>query len=348
MGFIGHAIDGAARRPPVHRPRDPGAAARVFAVPAGRLTVAVAAGVLAVALIAGAVRVLPLLLAPGVPLGLAPVMAGGAAAVALEVALFVAPPLGWALAASRLVDRGEARALFAAGVRPLRIVAGGWPVALGVIVTAGLASAAWGREAAAPGRAVRELLAGARVACVTAKPPAAAEVPLLGISWICLAGEEPRAVGAAGGGPGAFVFAAAAIEVSDDLTSLQATDLTLILPAALGGGEARLHADAASIRGLSPLGRASNLSVPARIAVLSLSAAALAAAAAFITLLGAVRSRIAAGAIGASGPTAALLVFSALERAPSPLFAYAAVPAAGLLALVAAASLSRLSRHRVG
>jgi hypothetical protein len=304
----------------------------------------VAAGVLGVALIAGAVRVLPLLLAPGVPIALAPVLGRGVAAVALEAALFVAPPLGWALAASRLVDRGEARALFAAGVRPLRIVAGGWPVALAVIAAAGLASGVWGREAAAPGRAVRALLAGAREACVAATPPAAAEVPLLGISWICLPNEAPRAVGATRGGPGAF--AAAAIEVSDDLTSLEATELTLILPAVAGGSEARLRVATASIRGLSPIGRPSNLSVPARVAVLSLSAAALAATSAALTLLGAVRSRAVAGAIGASGPAAALLVFSALERAPSSFSAYLAVPAAGLAALVAAAALARFARAR--
>lgn len=344
MGFTVDAIPPAGRLPPVARPRRAGGPARVFAIPAGRLTAAVALGVLTVALIAGAVRLLPLLLAPGVPLGLATVLARGAVAAALEAALFVAPPLGWALAASRLVDRGEARALFAVGVSPWRLLAGAWPIALAVLAAASLASAVWGREAVAPGRAVGELLAGARAACVRAAPPAATEVPLLGISWICLAGEPPRAVGVGQGGRGAF--AAAAIEVSDDLTALQATDLTVILPAEASGGEARLHAATASIRGLSPIGRASNLSVPARMAVLSLGAAALAAGAAALVLLGAVRNRVAAGAIGASGPGAALLVFSALERGPAPLLAYAAVPAAGLLALVAAAALARLAGAR--
>src|SRR6185437_7633302 len=71
---------------------------------------------------AGAVRILPLVLAPGVPLRLVPVLARGVAGVAFETALFVAPPIAWALSASRLADRGEARALFAVGVRSARVV----------------------------------------------------------------------------------------------------------------------------------------------------------------------------------------------------------------------------------
>jgi hypothetical protein len=325
--------------------------ARLFAAPAARLTALVAAGVLAVALLAGAVRVLPLILASGVPLGIAPVLARGVLAVALEAALFVAPPIGWALAAARLDERGEARALFAAGVSPIGIVARGWPAAVGVVVAAGLAAGMWGREARAPGRAVRDLLAEARAACVAAPPPAAADVPLLGISWICLPGEAPVAVGlapvrpagadtAAGG-----AFAAAAITISDDLASLDAADLTIVLPAVASGSEARLHAAAASIRGLSPIGRASNLSVRARVLVLSLSAAVLAAAAALSALLRA-GGRVVAAGLGAVGPAAALLVFSSLERAPASPWAYAAVPAAGLAALAATAALVRFVRPR--
>ncbi|MFT3774766.1 MAG: hypothetical protein QM820_56170 [Minicystis sp.] len=319
-------------------------AARLFAAPAARITASVAAFVLAVALIAGAVRVLPLLLAEGVPLRLAPVLARGVAAVALEAALFVAPPIGWALAAARLVERGEARALFASGVSPGGIVARGWPAVVGVIAAAGLAAGLWGREARAPGRAVRDLLEEARSACVAATPPAAADVPLLGISWVCLPGEAPRAVGPAPVRPGSLdatgpggAFAAAAITVSDDLGALTASDLELVLPATATTGEARVRAGAASIRGLSPIGRASNLPVVGRVIVLAFSAAALAAVAALVTLRRAIQGRVAASVIGASGPAAALLVFSSLERVPSASVLYAAVPAAGLAAIAAAA-----------
>ena len=328
--------------------------AKLFAWPAARATGAIAAGVLAVALLAGAIRVMPLLLAPGVPAGLAPVLGRGIAAVALEAALFVAPPIGWAIAASRLVDRGEARALFAAGISPWRVVARSAPAMLLVLAAAALAAALWGREARAPGRAVRDLLAGAREACARAAAPAAADVPLLGVSWVCLAGEPPRAVGPAPVRPAGLdaaardgVFAATAITVSDDLASLEVRDFVLVLPGAVSGSEARLRVGSASIRGLTPLARASNLSAAARALLLSVSAVALAALAAALTLHRAVAARVGAAAIGASGPLAALLVFSALERSPSSYPAsYLAVPAAGLAAIAAAAVLARRTGTR--
>jgi hypothetical protein len=315
-------------------------------VPAGRLTLAIAAGVLAVAALAGGIRVLPLLLAPGVLARLVPVLARGAAGVALETAFFVAPPLAFALAASRLVDRGEARALFAIGARPIRLVAAAWPALLGVAMAAGLAATAWGREAAAPGRVIRDLLAEARAACAASPPPAVAEVPLLGVSWVCVRGAGPRVVGPAQAGPGG-AFMAASIEVSDDLRSVGATDLTLLLPAREGEGPLRVEVAAASIRGLARPGgaRASNLSVPARAALLGLSAPVLAAAAAWIVLRAAVRGRTAALALGAVGPGAALLVFSALERGASAPRAYLAVPATGLAALLAAGIVARRARR---
>ena len=319
----------------------PGAAARagLFAAPAARFTGAAAAGILAVALIAGLVRILPLFLAPGVPLRLAPVLARGIAGVSLETALFVAPPIGWALAASRLVDRGEARALFAIGVRPAQILASGWPAAAGIALAAALAAAVWGREASAPGRIFRDLLAEGRAACASAAPPAVADVPLLGVSWVCVQGRPPRVVGAAPVGSGAF--AASALVVSDDLRALEATDLEILLPPGEDRPEARVRAGAASIRGLTPIGRASNLTVAARAFLVAASATALAALAGAVALGASIRSRPAAFALGAVGPAAALLVFSALERGPSPPAAYLAVPAAGLAALLGAGAVAR-------
>ncbi len=289
-------------------------------------------------MVAGLVRVLPLFLSPGVPSRLAPVLARGILAVSLETALFVAPPIGWALAASRLVDRGEARALFAVGARPLAIVAAGWPAALGVALAAALAASAWGREASAPGRVFRDLLAEGRAACTTSATgaaPVVVDLPLLGLSWICTGGRAPRIVGPAPVGSGAF--AASALVVSDDLRALDASDLEILLSPAEGRPEARIRAAAASIHGLTPLGRASNLSVAGRAFLVAASATVLAALAGGLALVGSIRSRPAAFALGVVGPLAALLVFSALERGPAPGIAYLAVPAAGLAALLVAA-----------
>jgi hypothetical protein len=233
--------------------------------------------------------------------------------------------------------------LFAVGVRPARIVASGWPAALGIALVSALASAAWGREASSPGRAVRAMLTQARDACAAAPPPATADVPLLGVSWVCLPGEPPRAILPVGRG----ALSASSLVVSDDLRALDASDRDLILPALPSGTEggaspeARVHARAASVRGLLPLAPASNLGPAARAALLAVSTTALSAVAGALALAAALRARAAALALGAAGPAAALLVFSALERAPSPPAAYAAVPIAGLAALLVAYAVAR-------
>ncbi len=143
---------------------------------------------------------------------------------------------------------------------------------------------------------------------------------------------------------GSGAFAASAVTVSDDLRALDATDLEILVPRSGDRPEGRVHAGVASIRGLAPLGQASNLASPVRALLLAASAAALAALAGGLTLVAAIRSRPAAFALGVVGPAAALLVFSSLERAVTPPAAYLAVPAAGLVALLAAAALLLAAR----
>jgi hypothetical protein len=326
---------------------------RVLALPALRLTGIVAALVLALGLFAGAVRVLPILLASALPLRLAAPLARGVLGMSLETALFVAPPLAWALAASALIERGEARALSAIGVRPARIVASAWPAALVVALAAGLAGISWGREAVAPGRLVRDLVAGARAACAEASGasgksaanalPVAVDVPSLGFSWVCFPGAEPRILGPAPfGAPrsaAAVVLSASAIDLSDDLRAIRLLDATLSMPPSAPSplASARLRASEVAITGLAPIGRASNIGVLARALLLSASAASIAALAAGIVLTRSVRSRARALAVGLAGPAAALMVFASLERAPAPPFAYVTVPIAGLCALLALA-----------
>jgi hypothetical protein len=348
-GFI-HDATGARYARPVRRPS--GLPAAILALPAARLGGVIAAGVLAVSLLAGAIRVLPLLLAPGVSLRLAPVLARGVLGVSLETALFVAPPIAWALATARLVERGEARALFASGVGPARIVASTWPAALAVALASALAAASWGREASAPGRLVRDLLGEARAACSAAAAPAAVDVPLVGLAWVCLPGEAPRLVGAAPfvashGGAEPAVFSATALEISDDLRGLEARGLTLALPS--GGSDPgagpRIHVGEATIHGVTPIGRASNLGVVGRALLLGASAVTMAAFAAASTLRGAIQSRVRALALGVAGPAAALLTFSSLERAPTAPLLYAAAPLAGILAIAALAGVLARSRR---
>lgn len=321
---------------------------RVFTLPTLRHTSLVAAGVLLVSLVAGAVRAMPLLLGPGVPARLALPFARAALFVSLEAALFVAPPIAAALVAARIVDRGEARAVFALGMSPRALVLGAWPVWLLVALAAACASAAWGREAQAPGRIVVELLHEGRAACAAEarrRPhaPVAVEVPLASVSWVCLPGEAPRAVGVLPAGQRA-AFAARSIEPSADLASLHLYDLSIAVPAGEAHGPAYARVGDASIRGLVPLGRPSNLRAPLRAALLGLTAAVGAALAAFVVITWSIGGRAIALGIGLAGPSAALMVLSSLERAPSPIAAYAGVFAAAVAAPLAGAFLAGRAR----
>jgi hypothetical protein len=208
--------------------------------------------------------------------------------VSLETALFVAPPLAWALSAARLVDRGEARALFAVGVRPRALLLGAWPALVAVALCSGLAAAAWGREAAAPGKLLQDLIIEAREACEAAPRPAAVPVPLTGISWVCLPGEPARAVGEApfgelsltaasdGHAPRSPAFAARTLTLAGDLRSFEAGELLLLVPGDEAHGALRVTVGNAVIQGIPPLGRASNLRPAARALLIAGSTTGLA------------------------------------------------------------------------
>ncbi|HVY44859.1 MAG TPA: hypothetical protein VHB21_03230, partial [Minicystis sp.] len=155
---------------------------RLLALPVVRVAAVVAAAVFGAAVLAGALRLLPLLFAPGVSGAALPVLVRGAIAMAAEVALFVAPPVAWALVCARLVDRGDAAALASVGARPLAVVAAGWPAAAILAVAGAASSATWARDAAAPGRVVEALVTDAKRACADgdgdASRPRAAAVPI--------------------------------------------------------------------------------------------------------------------------------------------------------------------------
>lgn len=322
---------------------------RVFAVPAARQASLVALGVLGIGALAGAIRLLPFALAPGGG-ALAP-LALSALAAALEVALFVAPAAGLALAAARLDARGELGALASLGVSPLRLVLGAAPLLAIAGVLAALASAAWGVRAASPGRHVAELAFRARAECraEARDAPAFRDVPLLGASWVCFPGEGGAyLVGAlppAGSAAEPVVFSAGALAPSPDLRVLVLEEARLLRPASPVSPAFTLRAGTLTFRGLPPLAPASNLRPPSRALLFGATTALLAAAAALAALRARLRGPARALGLGVSGPAAALLVFSHLERGPAPLVVYLAVPAAGLAALALALALAGRRRR---
>src|SRR5262245_19521487 len=158
---------------------------------------------------AGAVRLLPWLLAPEVPLEVCWPFARALGAVAVETTFLVGLPLGFAIAAGDFVRTGEARALLALGAAPLRLAAGSARAAALLAVGAYAASVAWGAEASTPGRFAARLLDEGRSSCVRARAPRSVLVPMLGVSWVCFPGSRPRVTGALPGTAGQAWFTAA-------------------------------------------------------------------------------------------------------------------------------------------
>ena len=148
------------------------------------------------ALLAGAVRVLPLVLDPELPWAVAAPFARAVAWLALEAAVAVGWPLGWALALSAFVDRGEARVHALLGRSPADALLAFVPQALAL--GALLFSLSWlaARDAERPGRVLGELLESSRLTCANAETPRSIPVPFLDARWLC-AGTD---AGAAAGG----------------------------------------------------------------------------------------------------------------------------------------------------
>src|SRR6185436_5228776 len=122
--------------------------------------------------------------------------------------------------------------------------------AIGFAALAAVAALAWGTEAAAPGRLARSLVEHSKQSCSYATAPRTAHVPFVGVTWLCFEGLPPRLAGALPGG--GVSFTASDLSVSDDLRSLQFSDMRLLLGER---GDVRVTAHEALITGLSPWGR---------------------------------------------------------------------------------------------
>ena len=304
--------------------------------------------VLVAALVGAAVRLLPWVLDPTIPWAVLAPFARSLLAIAVEAAILTGWPVGWALAAARLVERGEAGVLASLGEAPTQTVSRLLPQAALFVAALGITSAALGRDAAAPGRVVRALIDEGRSACVheAGRPtPATHAVPFVAATWLCTPG-APRLVGRA---PlGGVVFTASGARVSDDLRRIDLDDARLALPASAnddGGLTFRLRVGTLTLRGLAPWAQASAVPPLLRAAIVT-SSGLCAASAAVLALLTLRRRRIgtvAAVAIGASGPLAALGALRGLERRVPEvasggwLLAFALVP---MVAVVAVASAS--------
>ncbi|MCC6213302.1 MAG: hypothetical protein IT376_00400 [Polyangiaceae bacterium] len=300
--------------------------------------------VLAAGLAAGAVRLLPWLLAPDVPLRLAWPFAAALLAAAVDAALLLGVPLGVALWAARAVERGEARALFALGASPLRVAleaTGPLAIAVGVAAAAGAAIP----DPGPPGRLLTAVVEEGRRSCAAVDAPRSVAVPLAGLDWVCFPGRAPRAVGAVPGTSERAWLSATEVRANDALTELGLRDLELALPGPGAPRSVAVSAREATVSGLPGWGRAVARTAIGRAADSSLTALVLG-----LVVLGGVlwagAGRAASLALAGGGGLLALGLVTRLDRAGASSIAILIVPAvAGLAVVLGAASLVHVPRR---
>jgi hypothetical protein len=285
---------------------------------------------------AGVSRVLPLLLDRAVPTRAAIPLVLGLLALAIEVGVLIGWPVGWAEAALRSRERGEARARRALGESPLRRVVRLWPTALVLLGLAFAASTAWGRDARAPGRVARRLLAEAKAACLARTTEGVEHVPLVKAAWLCRPGRPPLLVGEAAGG---MDYAARELFIADDLRSIEADETQILAPASV-----RVVATHTKVEGLAPFTAPS--SVPALHRGLALAAAGLLSAlvATWAAIARPRGPRAVTWALAAAGPAGALLALRACERHGWIGARLSVVPAAALLGVLVGLGVAAAAR----
>ncbi|MBV9946380.1 MAG: hypothetical protein JOZ69_06005 [Myxococcales bacterium] len=323
-------------------------------VRAARIAASAASAAIAVAGIgAGAVRLLPWLLDPAIPWRAAAPFARGLVAVALEAALLVGWPVGWALACSGAVEDGTARVLQSLGESPARTVGRLTPTGAVLALTLALAAMISGTDANAPGRTATELVAQARASCAAARSPMSYAVPFTGLAWLCAPGHEPRLAGTlpgviAGGGNRAAMTAHGA-RFAGDFRAIELEDARLALPASADlPVPVAVHVRTLSVRGMAPWAHASTLPAAVRALLLVASAWGAGHLTALGMLRGAVPGRAAVIVLGAAGPVAALGVLRALERAGAGAWAFCLVPVAACGCAALCALALPLVRERLG
>jgi hypothetical protein len=296
-----------------------------------------------VGVLAGAVRLLPWLLEPDVPGHVVAPFARGLLAVALEAALIVGWPVGWALACFRIVESGEARALETLGDPPLATIVRLAPQGGVLAVVLATVALICGSDANAPGRVATELVVAARASCEKARGPATYVVPFTDMTWLCAPDREPRLAGKVPGAFGRVVITAKGARIAGDFRAIDLDDARV---AVLGDPFTVVHVHALSMRGMAPWAHASTLPPLLRALLLALSAWGAASVAAYAVLRRAVYARVGAIVLGAAGPLAALGLLRMLERADAPSAAFAVVPC---VACAGAAAVGWfLSRLRAG
>jgi hypothetical protein len=306
--------------------------------------------VLVLALAAGAIRLLPWIVSPAVPLAVTAPFAEALGALACETALMIGLPAGCGLGAAKFVERGEARALMALGSSPAGLVLRAAPPVLVLALLGSAVGVGYGADASKPGRIARELVARGRQSCDEATAPAAFQVPLVGVTWLCFPGERRRAVGPLPGFGERAWFTAESLVPSEDLRRFELSDLRVVVRGDDGRERVHLSVQTAVVSGFAPWGRPARLPAVWRAVLAAATPVLLALFSAWLVISTRLGSRP-LGLLVAAGPTlVAWALWHAADRIEAAGYYYLLVPLCGV-ALVCALRLpvewlARLSHGR--
>ena len=313
-----------------------------------RFCAATGAFVLAAGVAAGSIRLLPWLVAPGVPLRLAAPFARALLAGATEVALLVALPLGVAIGAAVFVERGEARALGTLGVSPARLTAG--LTLTGLVLVALYAALAGASPAESPGRLAARLLAEGRASCADDAPaveaggaPRRVDVPLVTLAWLCFR-EGPKLVGRLPGVSRDAWFTADDVQVDAELRKLATHGLAVATR--LESRPLHLRVAEARVVGLRGFGRPKSLTGTLRAMLIGVAAVMTALAGAFVVIRDSGPGPVGAGVLAGLAAASMAFVLSRLDSSDASGLAYVLVPTAGISMTVIAFRLFRAAAGR--
>lgn len=298
-----------------------------------------AALVLALGLGAGLVRLMPWLLSPEVPLGVARPFAQALMAVGFEAAFVVGVPAGCALGAALLVERGEARALHCMGTSPLSLAVTVLPLLTALGSVAFASTLAWQASTDHPGRFARELIEGGRGECdEDVGNLRSISVPVVGLTWLCFPG-TPRITGPVPKSGGRAWFSAAELAVSEDLTAFRARDVAIGSAPSESKFRLGLRVAEANVTGLPAWGRSLPLSPMARAMLVAGALVCLGFGTVLLVTRLALSSRALAGGVGGLSGLMSLRGLHSFEAGEPPLQIAVRVLAVGLAVLAAPALL---------
>lgn len=289
-----------------------------------RWSVAMALGVLSLGIAAGTIRLLPWLVAPGVPLRLCAPFAELLVGAALEAALLVGLPVGIGIGAALFVERGEARAFAALGLSPLVLIRS--IAALGVVMVAAYTLGASLVDPESPGVLARRLVETGKSSCRDVNG-GRVDVPLVGVSWLCFA--TPRVSGRIPGVRSEAWFSATALRPDEDLGKVDLEDVHVAGKLGNAGPPVSLQASHVRIRGLSRWGHPRSFSGHLRGFLVVSSALAAALLAAWFVVRDALGAPIIAAAVAGASAASMLAVLHALDAQAASVPAYGCVPAIG-------------------